>query len=401
VTGTTSFTRRGWALLGAAVGLVVGSRLLGALELSMLGLAALALLAVAWVWARTRRIDLDVVRQVRPARLHVGNVGRVDVAIRNRGGNAVPMLTVSDQVDQRVARFLLPSLPPEETARAAYRLPATRRGRLQIGPVALGLTDPFGFARRRFAGAGIDEVVVCPRVHEIEAPARAASRQLGAIESSARARTTEGEEFLHLREYEVGDDLRRVHWRSTAHTGELMIRQHEAPWQPRATVVVDLRADAHDARSFEVALETTASVATRLLRMRRRVEVSSSGGAPLLGPGPPGGTETFLERLADLTPGGPDRLAAKFEHMRTQRGQGLVVAVVGALAAPDASQLRALAEATTVIAVVTRPGVTPRPTPGLLVIDAITTPFPDAWNHAVLSWSVVAVPTSLRSRSPR
>ena len=401
MTGTTSFTRRGWALLGAATGLVIGSRLLGALELSMLGLAALVLLGVAWIWARTRRVDLEIARQVRPARLHEGNVGRVDVAIRNRGGTAVPTLTVSDQVDQRVARFLLPALPPREISRAAYRLPATRRGRLRIGPVALGLTDPFGLARRRFAGAGVDEVVVCPRVHDIVAPGRAASRHVGAIESSARARSTEGEEFLHLREYEVGDDLRRVHWRSTAHTGDLMIRQHEAPWQPRATVVVDLRAEAHDARSFEVALEATASIATRLLRMRRRVDVSSSGGAPLLEPGPPGSTETFLERLADLAPGGPDGLATKLEAMRTQRGQGLVVAVLGELATADASQLRALAETTTVIAVVTRPGVTPRAAPDLLLVDATTTPFPDAWNQAVLSWSTVAVPISLRSRSRR
>jgi uncharacterized protein (DUF58 family) len=401
VTGNTGFTRRGWALMGAAIGLVVGSRLLGALELAMLGLAALGLLAAAWLWARTRRLDLDVSRRVRPARLHVGSEGRVDVAVRNRTPTSSPALTVSDQVGERLARFLLPALPAREAARAAYRLPATRRGRLRVGPLAFGLADPFGLARRRFTAGAVDVVTVCPRVHEIAAPGRAASRDAGAVELAARAQASVGEEFLHLREYEIGDDLRRVHWASTAHAGELMIRQHEAPWQPRATVVVDLRADAHDVASFEVALEASASIVTRLLRMRRRVDVSSSDGGSLLEPRPAARADAFLDRLADLAPGGDDRLAPLLEDMRTQRGRGLVVAVVGRLAAVDAAQLRALAEATTVIAVVVRGGVAPRPAAGLLMVDASTNPFPDAWNQAVFTWSQVAVPTSLRSRSPR
>jgi uncharacterized protein (DUF58 family) len=270
-----------------------------------------------------------------------------------------------------------------------------------VGPISLGLTDPFGLSRRRFAAAGIDEVTVCPRVHDIVAPTRAATRDEGAAEASARARSPEGDEFLHLREYEVGDDLRRVHWRSTAHTGALMIREHEAPWQPRATVVLDMRADAHDAASFEVALEATASVVLRLFRMRRRVEVRASAGTPLLEPGTPGSGDAFLDRLAVLEPGGPDGLAPMLEEMRTRRGRALVVVVHGRLTAADAAQLHALAEATTVIAVESRRGVEPRPAPGLVAVDAVDAPFPDAWNRTVLSWSLIAVPNSLRSRSRR
>src|SRR5207245_397722 len=50
-----------------------------------------------------------------------------------------------------------------------------------------------------------------------------------------------GEDFYALRAYQVGDDLRRVHWPSTARLDELMIRQQEMPWQGRATVVLDVR----------------------------------------------------------------------------------------------------------------------------------------------------------------
>jgi hypothetical protein len=180
-----------------------------------------------------------------------------------------------------------------------------------------------------------------------------------------------------------------------------MIREHEAPWQPRATVVLDMRSDAHDAASFEVALEATASVVLRLFRMRRRVEVRASAGAPLLEPGTPGSGDAFLDRLAVLEPGGPDGLAPMLEEMRTRRGRALVVVVHGRLTAADAAQLHALAETTTVIAVETRRGVEPRPTTGLVFVDAVDAPFPDAWNRTVLSWSLVAVPNSLRSRSRR
>ena len=74
-----------------------------------------------------------------------------------------------------------------------------------------------------------------------------------------------GDEFLTLREYELGDDLRRVHWRSTARTGELMIRQDEARWRSRAAVVLDVQPGGHDAESFEVAVEAAASVTARLV----------------------------------------------------------------------------------------------------------------------------------------
>ena len=101
-----------------------------------------------------------------------------------------------------------------------------------------------------------------PRVHDIVAPVAVGSRISAEHEPcGARAVVSDlGDEFLTLREYEVGDDLRRVHWRSTARTGELMIRQDEARWRSRAAVVLDVRPGAHDAASFEVAVEAAASV---------------------------------------------------------------------------------------------------------------------------------------------
>ncbi|HUF83774.1 MAG TPA: hypothetical protein VMQ81_04180, partial [Acidimicrobiia bacterium] len=105
-------TRRGWSLVGASLGLYVAGRLLGAVELSILATGGVGLLISALVWARTRTWDLVAGRELRPARLHVGADGRVDLAITNRGARRTPQLSVTDVFDdgRRAARFLLPPL---------------------------------------------------------------------------------------------------------------------------------------------------------------------------------------------------------------------------------------------------------------------------------------------------
>ncbi len=182
---STTLTRRGWSLTGAALGLVVGSFLLGALEMLVLGVAALALVAGVALWLRFQaRPELAVSRRVRPDRLHVGSEGRIDLLVENLGARATPLLFATDWFDEgrRAARFLVPPLAPGATARAAYRIPTRRRGRYRVGPLAVAVTDPFGLARRSEPSAGEAELVVRPRVHEIVAPVAVGSR----IERGAR-----------------------------------------------------------------------------------------------------------------------------------------------------------------------------------------------------------------------
>jgi uncharacterized protein (DUF58 family) len=400
-------TRRGWSLAGAALGLAVAGRLLGTVELWVVATGIVVLLATSGIWARTRRYELVARRAVHPARLHVGGEGRVDLALANHSDRTTPLLVVTDVFDdgRRAARFVLPPLPPGETARAAYRLPTTRRGRFRIGPLAVSLSDPFGIARRTWTLPSVNEALVCPRVHDILAPRQAGGRQVASIETvHARAQAADGEEFLTLREYEVGDDLRRVHWRSTARVGELMIRQDEAQWRARSLVVLDTRAEAHDARSFEIAVEATASVVDRLMRMRRQVEVLASNGQSLGVPTVRSGW-AVMDRLATIQPGGEDRLAGMLASFRAHRSATFLVAVVGSLSAVELDALGALTAHGTVVMVTTRPGVDPPPAPaawsGLLIVDAARTPFPDAWNQAMTRWHLAPPPRSPRSPSPR
>jgi uncharacterized protein (DUF58 family) len=378
------FTRRGWSLLGAALGLCVGSYLLGALEMLVIGVAALLLLAVSALWLALREEpDLAVSRRVRPDRLHVGSEGRIDLTVENLGRRATPMLAATDWFDEgrRAARFLVPPLAPGAVGRAAYRVPTRRRGRYRVGPLSLAASDPFGLARRAVTGAGDAELVIRPRVYDIVAPVAIGSRVAAESEAaSARAIASDlGSEFLTLRTYEVGDDLRRVNWRASARTGELMIRQNEARWRSRAAVVLDVHTSAHDLDSFEVAVEAAASVTERLVRLRRQVELVTSAGE-FLGTGG-AARHDVIDALATVSLDDTDRLAGVLAGLRAHRRVDLVVVILGEV---DPTTLHALGAlgGIGVIAVLTRPAAI-SPSQSLVVVDASRAPFPAAWNQAL------------------
>ncbi|HXY92350.1 MAG TPA: DUF58 domain-containing protein [Acidimicrobiia bacterium] len=378
-----TLTRRGWSLVGASLGLVVGSYLLGTLEMLALGLTSLALLAGALWWAVAARTpDLVFRRQVKPDRLQVGADGRIDLRVENRGTRSSALLVATDWFDEgrRAARFLVPPLAPGATARAAYRVPTRRRGRYRVGPLAVSVSDPFGLARRLLPGIPDHEVLVRPHVHDIVAPVAVGSRLAGESDLPApRAMASDlGDEFLTLREYEVGDDLRRVHWRSTARTGDLMIRQNEARWRSRAAVVLDVHPDGHDAASFEVAVEATASIVTRLVRLQRRVEVVTSAGEFLGHGGDP--RHDVVDRLATVAPHSTDHLAIVLENLGMHRRADLVIAVLGRVGPGVVRALGSFA-GISVVAVLTQP-VAMTPTSSLAVVDASSTPFAAAWNQS-------------------
>ena len=220
-----------------------------------------------------------------------------------------------------------------------------------------------------------------PRVHDIVAPVAAGSRMAADGEThGARAMASDlGDDFLTLREYELGDDLRRVHWRATARTGELMIRQNEARWRSRAVLLLDVRPGAYDDASFEVAVEATASVVARLVRLRRRVEVITSAGELLGTGGDP--RHDVIDRLATVGPDANDRLEVVATNLRAHRRADLLIAVLGTVGQDTRRALAALS-GMHVIAVLTRPSGL-APTSSLTVVDASAIPFATAWNRSL------------------
>ena len=254
-------TRGGTLTVILAVAAVVFGRIFGLFELFLVGaiLVALVVIAVLIVWIRTPA--LVVSRTITPTRIFAGGVSRADLALINTGRIRTPLMRIEDAVaGTQGAELLMAPLRPKEQARAAYRLPTTRRGRVEVGPLRVVVTDPFGLARSSRLAAGVAELLVYPRVDSISAPPRPSGDDTQFEDRRPTAIGHTSEDFFALRSYVVGDDLRRVHWPSTARHGELMVRQDELPRHGRVTILLDTRASAAEPPTFEAMVSAAASM---------------------------------------------------------------------------------------------------------------------------------------------
>lgn len=379
-------TTRGWSVTGAALGLYAASRALGAVELAMLAAAGLVALGYAALVVATSRPHTQARRLLRPQRLYAGAPAHAEVELRNLGPRRTGVLSVTDRfARRREARFAVAPLPPGEAARGAYRIPTARRGVYPIGPLRVGVTDALGLLRRVVQSDAREEVTVYPRVEAVAALPLTLGRDLvgGAVTDFSRSRT--GTEFHSLREYQMGDDLRRVHWRSTARTGQLMIREHDVPWQTRATLLLDDRSARVGGAAFERAVEAVASVATALHQSRSILRLVTAGG---LDTGFGTGHDHYgaiMERLAVAAPAPVDRFDALAARLHRQAATGTLVAFTGAATTDDLATLGTLGRRFGFVTVVRFAGAPAGSLPGLTVIDVPRgESFARAWNEVMV-----------------
>lgn len=378
-------TRRGWSLVGAAIGLYIGGRLLGLVQLAVLAITTLFLVLGAYVWVRFRAPQLRATRTLKE-RLQVGVDGRVDLAVIAE--RASPTVSVSDAFDhgRRAARFLLPPLARDEEARAAYRFPTDKRGRFEIGPLRATITDPFGIITTTTRALDSEEIIVYPRVHEIVAPPEVGGLDLDRDHPRVRARVEPSGDFMTLRDYVAGDDLRHVHWRSTARRGHLMMRQNETRRRAPVLLLLDVRPGAHDRASFERAVEACASIATALDAANRPFELIWSTGH-VIGAAGRRHLANVMDELAVVQPHGADRLLVA----STRRRSSALVAVTGRLQTTDAAALGVVVrDGGLLITVASVDGEVPVPPRSrrfrAVGIASDGRPFAQTWNEAVLRW---------------
>jgi hypothetical protein len=164
---------------------------------------------------------------------------------------------------------------------------------------------------------------------------------LGDGEGRARAAAAAGEDDVAPRIYRDGDELRRVHWRSTARYGELMVRREEQQWRNHAVVLLDTRRGAHagsgTTSSFEFAVSAAASIGVHLGMQRFDGQLVTDMGA-VSGPGV--FEDVLLDTLAIVKPSAGADLAHGLAAMRSMAG-GLMVVIAGQLSAGQARSLAA------------------------------------------------------------
>ena len=380
-------TRAGWAIMGLGAGTVLMGRLFGWLELYVLGAGMVALVLVAVLLVRARGFTLGVRRTVRPSRLHVGESARVELAVANRGRITTPVLTLRDPVAGTVgARVRLAPLRPNKERQAAYRLPTSRRGVLSVGPLEALRTDPLGLARQRLTVSGTVEVIVYPRVDRVSPPP-GGREQPAAVRNRQMVQAPRRDSFRGLREYLPGDDLRLVHWRSSARTGELVVRQDEQP-RPRATaVVLDLRRSAHAGLSLERAVSVAASVVLAGRRAGQEVVLAATDGtAMVLRPGE--SAASVLEYLAIARLATTGSIRATLSGAIGVLGEGSVVLVTGRAVPAELASLAGSRHGFLVFAVATDGSLPPTGTsmPGVRLIDGGTEErFVLSWEQAMAS----------------
>ncbi len=321
-------TERGWAVAGAGIALLVLWYGVGEVELGVAGLLMLAAVIIAGAAVRRRRPTLRATRRSHPPGVHEGDHAAVTITVANRG-QVLRQLTVTDEVvGLGTAEFATAVMRFGETLTAAYRVLCRPRGRYQIGPAVIRVADPLGLAATETTVGTLDTLVVYPATEALDGLPGVPGRNLAINAIRPEHSQRGGEDFYTLREYQQGDDLRRVHWPSSARRDRLMIRQLETPWQARALLLLDVRARSYpDERAFEAAVVGAASALRHLVRGGFAVHLWTGDGFTSA-PGREDGYTVNMERLAAVTTKQMIDLPTVASGLR-HGGGGLLIMVTG------------------------------------------------------------------------
>ncbi len=252
-------TLRGWAALGAAAALAVLWVAFG--ELLLLAASAFLLIAVVFGTVYVRRIapQVGISRELLPEQVHDGDRALVTVTLIAH--RQLSQTHITDTVEGLgAAEFIADRVAPRDPLVGRYEVVCRPRGVYRVGPTEVHIRDPFGMAESGGRAGRIDRLVVYPAVERLDGLPVVRGQDPNVATSRARFSQTGGEDFFTMREYQQGDDLRRVHWPTSAKRDELMIRQLEMPWQSRALVVLDPNAASYPTPdTFEHAVRGAAS----------------------------------------------------------------------------------------------------------------------------------------------
>ena len=261
---TLTFWVAGAALMGA--GVLLGNQDLVWPALFLVFLPVVALGAVVVLRPRftvERSVDPPIVAVGEPAAVHaIATVVRPSPAgIVMAEDDPGPRLGTPHHTRLQAGRA-------GEATATTYAIRGRRRGRYSLDGFRVRFTDLLGFWVHTLRLSHATSFVVTPAVVALP-PARA--RAFGATGETPIPQTaTSGPDDVLVREYQARDDVRRIHWPSTARSGMLMVRREEAAWDPTAWVLLDSRAGVHPEQrgerpTFEWLVSAAASLGVRLL----------------------------------------------------------------------------------------------------------------------------------------
>ncbi|WP_242906836.1 DUF58 domain-containing protein [Actinomadura terrae] len=357
-------TPLGWGTAAGSAVLYAAGWWLGYPEPATLAVAGLAAVVAAALWTLPRP-RLEVRREIAPERVGRGEdaVGVLHVTSTGRG---VRGMTAHDGLgpSSKGVAVDIPRLRAGGTRTVTYRLPTTRRGRIPVGPLRLVRADPLRLARRVREYGRPATLLVRPRTVPLSLLPSGRAHHL---EGPTSDRSPAGTATFHaLREYVVGDELRHIHWKSSARTGTLMVRQLVDASLPTTTVVLEARPKCWpEPDDFELAVDAAASVAVAAATASFPVRILTGHGPVAETRGGPDDVEVLLDRLTPVMPEpGPAALDAV---RRVRAGGSLVVVAPGAAELGRIAALRSRFDRVVVLRV--RPDGPAAAPPGVHLLD--------------------------------
>ena len=347
-----NLTIRGRCFLAAGAAAIICGIQIGERDFVRIGLLAMLIPTLAWLVLRRTERNVWVRRNVSALQVEAGDTAQVEVEIGNAGKRTGTLL-LEEELSPALGpppRFVVEPMAAGTTMRRTYQIYAESRGRYPVGPLHVRVGDPLGMVDFDQSLPSTASILVTPRTEPLPRIALT-GRWAGAGDNRTRDLLGGGSPDVTIREYRLGDDLRRIHWPTSARAGELMVRREEQQWQSRCTLLIDNRRISHrgygPASSMERAVSITASIMRNLVAQDFEVRlVSATGRSSSHGWHQGTGGVNLpeqLERLALMT-------MTRHEHLSTDWIEdtdhgGMLLAVLGNLNDTDQDLLAGMAAA--------------------------------------------------------
>jgi uncharacterized protein (DUF58 family) len=331
-------TRFGVATLLAGASALALGLVLNWVAFDLIGLGLLAAVLIGLlVVARPSRLIID--REIQPPRVPKGSPAVAFLTFANRGRRTVPVSVATQPFGSLKVRTLIPRLRGGERGTRAYRLPTTRRGIFDVAPIEVTRRDAFELFRLSHRYGNVQRIWVYPRILALHALPTGKTRHLEgpSSETSPQGSIT----FHRLREYLPGDDLRLVHWRSSARFGTLLVKHNVDTSQPYTVVIFDQRPRLYTEESFEQAVDVTASVVMVSSAHKAPVQLRLTDGTVLGGPRVREATP-LIDHLTGVRANGAGSLQAQLLAARRARGGTSLIVVTGEISPDDLPYLTPL-----------------------------------------------------------
>jgi uncharacterized protein (DUF58 family) len=281
----------GWSVLAAAILLWTAGQAFGWQEAKAAAIAAFVLFVIA-VGFILGRSSYGVVLDLARTRVAVGDSAVGSIAVSNTSASALLPATLELPVGAATAVFHLPRMKPQQVHEDLFTIPTARRAVIVVGPVRSVRADPLHLLRRQVLWTQPEDLFVHPRTVALAGSAAGFIRDLEGMPTTDLSSADVS--FHALRDYVPGDDRRHIHWKTTARTNKLMVRQFEETRRAHLAISLSINTDEYASEAeFEMAISAAASIGRQAIREQRELDVLTQKG-PLR-------CETGRNMLDDMT----------------------------------------------------------------------------------------------------